>query len=223
VAQGATVSVTVTDEVGCSVSDSITASILAYASEAPSGVSVSNSGPSVRIVSWSASTMGAGQTLIGYRVQYRVRGTSSWTNAPLTANTTDTIDFTGAGPAGTSENYEFSVVARFTDTDGTNKTSARACFVSKGVTYKGGNGSSARMPGGSMVITVYPNPAKDVVYVNAPIGSTVELMDISGRIMATQISEGIETSFGLSDMADGIYMIQIKSNGEVTTERLVKQ
>lgn len=223
VAQGATVSVTVTDEVGCSVSDSITASILAYAAEAPSGVSVSNSGPSVRIVSWSASSMGAGQTLIGYRVQYRVRGTSSWTNAPLTANTTDTIDFTGAGPAGTSENYEFSVVARFTDTDGTNKTSARACFVSKGVTYKGGNGSSALMPGGSMAITVYPNPAKDVVYVNAPIGSTVELMDISGRIMATQISEGVETSFGLSDMADGVYMIQIKSNGEVTTERLIKQ
>ena len=74
-----------------------------------------------------------------------------------------------------------------------------------------------------MAITVYPNPAKDVVYVNAPIGSTVELMDISGRIMAAQISEGIETSFGLSDMADGVYMIQIKSNGEVTTERLVKQ
>ena len=72
---GTDLTVTVTDATDVPT-ESITASVLSNTSTAPSNVSTTRSG-TVVTVNWMAST-GAGQTLIGYRVQYRLRGTTTW-------------------------------------------------------------------------------------------------------------------------------------------------
>ena len=134
----------------------------------------------------------------------------------LTSNTTMDVDFAG----GTPGNYEFSVVARYND-NGTNRTSARACFTVRGVpTTK--RVASSGMDNGS-AIAIYPNPAHNQVYVAAASGSEVTLMDLGGRILAVQTVDQAELAFDLSGMANGVYMIQIQSKGEVITERVVKQ
>ena len=61
------------------------------------------------------------------------------------------------------------------------------------------------------------------MYVAAASGSEVTLMDLGGRILAMQTVDQAEVAFDLSSMANGVYMIQIQSNGEVITERVVKQ
>ena len=213
--QGQTLTVTVTDATGCSLTESITASVLANTSTAPTNVSTTRSG-TVVTVNWTASTFGAGQTLIGYRVQYRLRGTTTWSQTALTTNTTADVDFAG----GTPGNYEFTVIARYND-NGTGTTSARACFTVRGVpTTK--RGTASGMDNGS-AIAIYPNPAHHQVYVAAASGSEVMLMDLGGRILAVQTVDQAELAFDLSGMANGVYMIQIQSNGEVITERVVKQ
>jgi hypothetical protein len=213
--QGQTLTVTVTDATGCSLTESITASVLSNTSTAPSNVSTTRSG-TVVTVNWTASTFGAGQTLIGYRVQYRLRGTTTWSQTSLTTNTTADVDFAG----GTPGNYEFTVIARYND-NGTGTTSARACFTVRGVpTTK--RGATSGMDNGS-AIAIYPNPAHNQVYVAAASGSEVTLMDLGGRILAMQTVDQAELAFDLSGMANGVYMIQIQSNGEVITERVVKQ
>ena len=213
--QGQTLTVTVTDATGCSLTASIAASVLANTSTAPTNVSTTRSG-TVVTVNWTASTFGAGQTLIGYRVQYRLRGTTTWSQTALTTNTTADVDFAG----GTPGNYEFTVIARYND-NGTGTTSARACFTVRGVpTTK--RGTASGMDNGS-AIAIYPNPAHHQVYVAAASGSEVMLMDLGGRILAVQTVDQAELAFDLSGMANGVYMIQIQSNGEVITERVVKQ
>jgi hypothetical protein len=213
--QGQTLTVTVTDATGCSLTESITASVLSNTSTAPSNVSTTRSG-TVVTVNWTASTFGAGQTLIGYRVQYRLRGTTTWSQTSLTTNTTADVDFAG----GTPGNYEFTVIARYND-NGSGTTSARACFTVRGVpTTK--RGATSGMDNGS-AFAIYPNPAHNQVYVAAASGSEVTLMDLGGRILAMQTVDQAELAFDLSGMANGVYMIQIRSNGEVITERVVKQ
>ena len=213
--QGQTLTVTVTDATGCSLTESITASVLANTSTAPTNVSTTRSG-TVVTVNWTASTFGAGQTLIGYRVQYRLRGTTTWSQTALTTNITADVDFAG----GTPGNYEFTVIARYND-NGTGTTSARACFTVRGVPNTK-MGTASGMDNGS-AIAIYPNPAHHQVYVAAASGSEVMLMDLGGRILAVQTVDQAELAFDLSGMANGVYMIQIQSKGEVITERVVKQ
>ena len=93
-AQGETLTVTVTDATGHSETGSITAGVLGLTSAAPSNVSTTRSG-TVVTVNWTASTMGAGQSLISYRVQYRLRN-AAWTVSTL--STTMDIDFAGGTP-----------------------------------------------------------------------------------------------------------------------------
>ena len=219
-AQGETLTVTLTDATGCSLTDSITASTLDGAA-IPSGFTLTKAGPTVFNASFTAPTLPAGATLIGYRMGYRLRGTQPWTNTPLSQNTTISVDFTGSGNA--AGNYEFVVFTRYND--GTGPTSSNfTCKEVKG--YDGsGNKSAANAGNGSDndVVSIYPNPAHDKVYVAAANGSEVTLTDLGGRIFGIQTIQQSEVAFDLSDLANGVYMIQIQSNGEVITERVVKQ
>jgi hypothetical protein len=212
--QGETLTVTVTDATGCSRTDSITAGVLSNTSVAPSNVSTTRSG-TVVTVNWTASNFGSAQSLIGYRVQYRLRGTLTWSQTSFTSNTTADIDFAGKTPG----NYEFTVIARYND-NGTGTTSARACFAQRGVPFTKKDVAS-EMDNGS-AIAIYPNPAHSQVYVAAANGSKVSLMDLGGKIISVQTIEQSEVAFDLSKMAMGVYMIQIRNNGELATKRVVK-
>ena len=214
-AQGQTLTVTVTDASGCSENASATAGTLLNTLTAPSNVVTSRTG-TVVTVNWNASNLGSGQSLIGYRVQYRLRGTNSWTQIPLTTNTTADVDFSG----GVAGNYDFTVLARYID-NGAPVSSARACFAAQGVPVT--KNGVAMGDADAADIAVYPNPTRSQIYVSAPSGSEISLMDLSGRIIAVQTVDQSEASFDLKEMSNGIYLIQIKDNGELTTKRVIKQ
>ena len=139
--QGETLTVTVTDATGCSMSDSITASTLAP-TPVPGNLLVTTSGANIS-ASWTAPVFSSTQSLIGYRLAYRLRNTQTWTKVPLTASTTYSMDWTGSGnPAG---NYEFAVLTRYSE-NGLAKSSRLSCKLVKG--YNGvGNKSEGSSQG----------------------------------------------------------------------------
>jgi hypothetical protein len=213
-AQGETLSVTVTDQTGCTMTDSLTASTLANTSATPTNVATTRSG-TVVTVTWNPSNFQTGQSLIGYRVQYRLRNTVTWTSTSLTSNTTASVDFAG----GTPGNYQFSVISRFND-NGTPTTSARACFALRGVPFtKNGTAASANAV---LPTHVYPNPANDRLFVTAEDGSLVQLTDMSGRIIAQREAVGTEVRFELSDLSSGAYMVHIHGKDGTQQHKVIK-
>lgn len=76
-------------------------------------------------------------------------------------------------------------------------------------------------------VSVYPNPANDVINVafTAVEGSyTVSIMDLSGRVLATQVNDAngaTEVKFDVNEFAAGSYIVSIASDRGVTVENVV--
>jgi hypothetical protein len=217
--QGEKLTVTITDAAGCSVTDSITASTLDDTA-VPGNFALTKGGATIYVANFTAATLPTGANLIGYRMAYRLRGTQNWTNTPLSQSTTISVDFTGTGLA--AGNYEFVVYTRYR-LNGVATNSEFTCREAKG--YNGsGNKSGANAANGSDagVVSIYPNPAKDVLYVAAAAGAEVSLLDMSGKLIASQIVEGAEVDFDISHLAQGVYMVRVQTNDEIITEQVVK-
>ncbi len=133
--QGETLTVTVTDAFGCSLTDSITASTLSTAT-APTGLTITRFGAIIS-AQWNASTLSSNQTLLGYKLNFRLRNTQTWTKSALISGTSTVLNWTGSGiPAG---NYEFVVFARYRE-NGVAMNSNFSCITVKG--YNGVGGKS---------------------------------------------------------------------------------
>lgn len=72
-------------------------------------------------------------------------------------------------------------------------------------------------------LIVYPNPTQDMLYVQAPQGSQLELLDLNGKRIAQRRTKATEEVFDLRELAQGVYILQISSDGAVHRERVVKQ
>jgi PKD repeat protein len=218
--QGQTLTVTITDATGCSLTDSITAATFDNTA-VPDSWTLTKGGPTIYNGSFTAPTLPAGATLIGYRMAYRLRNTLTWTQTPLSQSTTISVDFTGSGlPSG---NYEFVAFTRYNDGTGA-INSGFTCPILKGYNGSGAKSGANAANGSDVgVASIYPNPAHDKLYVTAANGSEVTLTDLGGRILGIQTIEQSEVVFDLTGIAMGVYLIEVHSNGEVVSERVVKQ
>ena len=76
------------------------------------------------------------------------------------------------------------------------------------------------------LITIYPNPVKDIVNITIKNNSTIktiELYDIQGRLLQTQLVNNISSELNLSSRANGIYFIKINTDKGSKVEKLVKK
>ena len=73
--------------------------------------------------------------------------------------------------------------------------------------------------------TVYPNPANDVLNVkfNANQASTIQLIDLTGKVVSTQnVQAGlVNTSFGVAGVNAGIYFVNVKNTNGLSTQKVV--
>jgi hypothetical protein len=217
--QGETLSVTVTDASGCSLTDSVTASTL-NTSATLSNFTLDKLGATVFRGSWNPVSLQSGESLIGYRMAYRLRNNQSWTNTPLTIDTFSVVDFAGSGKV--AGNYEFVAFTRYFD--GTRNTNSNfSCKEVKGYNGSGNKSDSFSLDGeNEEMISIYPNPTKNILYVQCPLGSSVQLMDIQGKLLAEQIKGETEISFEMSYLAQGVYMVKITSDDQHFTQQVVK-
>jgi hypothetical protein len=70
---------------------------------------------------------------------------------------------------------------------------------------------------------VFPNPANEKVTIsNIEAGSTVSLVDLSGKIISQTTANSSSLTIPISDFNAGVYFVRVMSeNGAVGVERLV--
>jgi|GEM_PF-1129209 len=218
VPQGIWAGVTVTDAAGCAYTDSLWAPALNLTG-VPSNFVVTRPTPVTFRGTWSASILLPGHTLIGYRMAYRLRGTSTWTNTPLSSNTFAEVNFTGSGlPAG---NYEFVAFARYNN-GSSNVNSEFTCIGMRGY-----NGSGNKHEGNSDLYpeqepSIYPNPTAGAIAVRSEIGARLVWTDVYGRHLIVQVAHSPNTAFDLGFLPNGVYLVSIEEAGGMRTERVVK-
>jgi len=218
--QGETLSVTITDAVGCSITDSITAPSVDITA-LPNNWTLTKNNATTFTGNFTAPALPAGSTLIGYRMAYRLRNTQAWTNTPLNQNTSITHDFTGSGlPGG---NYEFVAFTRYRDASSNPINSNFTCRLVKGYNGSGNkNGPAGSVGSDTDAFAIYPNPANDVLHVSASDGSLVRLLEVRGRLIAQEEVRQSEVQFEIGHLAQGVYMIQVISGTHIYTEEVIK-
>jgi hypothetical protein len=71
---------------------------------------------------------------------------------------------------------------------------------------------------------VFPNPANETVNISwaaASDNTVVQLLDISGRVVAEQQAEGTRTTIDVLLYPEGTYFVNVISNGQVSTAKLI--
>ena len=72
--------------------------------------------------------------------------------------------------------------------------------------------------------SVYPNPTKGIVIVNIPAltdKAIINLYDIQGRQILTKETNQVNTSFGIENLQDGIYLVNIENDLGSVTKKIV--
>lgn len=218
--QGEKLYVTVTDASNCSITDSITASTI-NTSTSPSNLFVARNA-AILTASWNPPSLTASQSVLFYRVNYRLRGTTSWTSTTTVTDTFSVLNWNGSGIA--AGNYEFMVVARI-DEDGNKFTSEPSCRFVRGYNGIGGKTEPTAnvVAAEEGIVAVYPNPTEEDVFVRAPIGSAVELMDVQGKEILKTRTTTEENKFNLTHLPNGVYLVRIECSATFYVERIVKR
>ena len=75
--------------------------------------------------------------------------------------------------------------------------------------------------------SVYPNPTKGIVNVSIPAladKATINLYDIQGRKILSKETNQVHTSFGIENLQDGIYLVNIETDlGSITKKIILKR
>lgn len=102
---------------------------------------------------------------------------------------------------------------RVADTNGCINFSAAYAFNSLGVAHvNGGN------------ISIYPNPAGDVLSISAPVAVHVVIASMDGRAVM-ETSAAVASTVNLSNIPSGIYIVSLfnEQGGRILVQKLVKQ
>jgi hypothetical protein len=72
---------------------------------------------------------------------------------------------------------------------------------------------------------VYPNPVKDKLMIETNITGdyTIELLDMTGKVLQSHRVNQSALQLSTSDLSSGVYMISIKSQAIQKTFKIVKQ
>ncbi len=71
-------------------------------------------------------------------------------------------------------------------------------------------------------ITLYPNPATDLLYVNSEKAVTVSVYDVTGKMLLNETVSNTNP-LSLQSLSNGMYIVRIQAGEQVSTQRLIKQ
>lgn len=70
-------------------------------------------------------------------------------------------------------------------------------------------------------ISLYPNPASDNVTISAPVGSEISITNLTGTTVKQNIASAAQTTISVADLASGIYIVNVASEGKSFVTKLV--
>ena len=133
--------------------------------------------------------------------------------------------YTGTGVSGSmfdpsmSGAGTFTVMYYYTDANNCSNSASQAVSVSLCTGISEAFNASA--------ISIYPNPAKDALYINLNTSSldntTIELYDAIGKLVVSQKVVDTITTLLISDLSKGIYSIRIIADSHQVVKRIIKE
>lgn len=73
----------------------------------------------------------------------------------------------------------------------------------------------------SSSVAVYPNPASDVVNVSVASAATVELVDVTGAVVASEVASSASTvQLSTAGLSAGLYVVSVKSANGTSTQKV---
>ncbi len=133
--------------------------------------------------------------------------------------------YTGSGVSGSmfdpsmSGTGTFNIMYNYTDANNCSNSASQPASVSLCTGIVESFNASA--------ISIYPNPAKDVVFVNLNTlsldNTTIELYDAIGKLVVSQKVVDAISTLSLSDLSKGIYSIRIIADSHQVVKRIIKE
>lgn len=71
--------------------------------------------------------------------------------------------------------------------------------------------------------SIYPNPAKDQLTIEAPQKSAMDIFNIRGQLIKTFNNKGLITTIDLSDLPGGVYFLKVKTDNGLIIKRFIKE
>jgi hypothetical protein len=99
-------------------------------------------------------------------------------------------------------------------------------------TYSNGNAFAIRMNMGVLGLdesananlSVYPNPSSDVVTIESNMTEgSIEIIDLTGKVVANQTVNGVATAFNTAALSNGIYTVILTNGSTVETRKFIVQ
>jgi len=73
-------------------------------------------------------------------------------------------------------------------------------------------------------ISVYPNPAQEYIMLKTDLKTAnIRILDLSGKIVYSNVYKGNQQQFNVSDLNKGLYLIEVLSKGNRVVKRFVKE
>ncbi len=73
-------------------------------------------------------------------------------------------------------------------------------------------------------VVIAPNPTKDVVTINATTSiQSIQLYDVRGRVLTTQIANSIQAVLDVSNYTNGIYFVKVTTENGIAIEKIIKE
>jgi general stress protein 26 len=91
-------------------------------------------------------------------------------------------------------------------------------YVNGTLVIKDGNGL---IDNSSLAVSVYPNPAKDLVNLTNVANTTVKVFDITGQLIFTENVVSETSQINVSEFKQGIYVINITNDMGTVSKRLI--
>ena len=70
-------------------------------------------------------------------------------------------------------------------------------------------------------VHVYPNPATDFLMIDAPMGSSIELISLDGKRLQTLVNKQPNSKLSLQGLPAGIYLVRVSGKGWERVEKVV--
>ena len=76
-----------------------------------------------------------------------------------------------------------------------------------------------------MEVQIYPNPTKDMLILKHDnLGKyAFEIIDINGKVLLSKQSTNPQNKISLKDFERGMYILKLRSGGQVLTKQIIKE
>jgi hypothetical protein len=70
-------------------------------------------------------------------------------------------------------------------------------------------------------VTAHPVPASNVLNVEAAVGTQLTLVDMVGREVSTTLATGTLTTFDVSELTEGTYLLRAIADGQMWSTKVL--